>query len=257
MKEMYDNKQHVEDTFNESNLAPYLKHAQWSEFTYLQQVIAEIFRKNVGEIRLLDIGVGDGRVLKEVGQVDELWSMIAQYDAIDIAQNCVAITSKVIEKYHLQDKAKVILRDACHLDQLEGKYDLIVTTWFTAGNFYPKHYSVETFEPGFDMTENKTFTDIFQKAYDKLNPGGEIVIGSMYIDNKNTRRLQEDSYRHFGWEVITDERDCFTASKEGWWSQRFTKDRVFSYLPFVPKENISFTPLDPYNYAMMVRIKKQ
>jgi hypothetical protein len=89
-----------------------------------------------------------------------------------------------------------------------------------------------------------------------LNDGGEIVIGSMYIDNDETRKKQEDAYKYWGWGIITDKRDCFTASKDGWWSQRFTKQRVYDYLSFIPKEKISFISLDTYDYAMMVRIKK-
>lgn len=106
------------------------------------------------------------------------------------------------------------------------------------------------------MSTNDKFTMILKQAYEMLNPNGELIIGSMYIDNDETRKKQEDSYRNFGWTVITDERDCFTASKDGWWSQRYTKQRVYDYLPFIPKENISFIPLDTYDYAMMVRIKK-
>jgi len=97
---------------------------------------------------------------------------------------------------------------------------------------------------------------ILKQAYELINPNGELIIGSMYIDNDSTRKKQEDSYRHFGWTVITDERDCFTATKEGWWSQRYTKQRIYDYLSFIPKEKIYFLPLDNYNYAMMVRIKK-
>jgi len=33
--------------------------------------------------------------------------------------------------------------------------------------------------------------------------------------------------------------------------------RVYDYLNFIPKEKISFTLLDTYDYAMMVRIKKE
>ncbi len=89
-----------------------------------------------------------------------------------------------------------------------------------------------------------------------MNPGGEIVIGACYIDNDRTRIKQEESYIKMGMTIITSADDSFTATKERFWSQRFTKDRLKQYLNFVPPEKISFTPLDTYDYAMQVRIKK-
>jgi hypothetical protein len=59
-----------------------------------------------------------------------------------------------------------------------------------------------------------------------------------------------------GLTIITDKNGSFTATKEGFWSQRFTKDKMLRYLSFVDPANISFTPLDTYDYAMQVRIRK-
>ena len=58
-------------------------------------------------------------------------------------------------------------------------------------------------------------------------------------------------------QIITNSQDSFTATKEQFWSQRFTKEKIEAYLSFVKPENIAFTPLDPYNYAMQIRIKKK
>ena len=90
-----------------------------------------------------------------------------------------------------------------------------------------------------------------------MHPGGEIVLGACYIDNDSTRQKQEDSYRKMGMTVITDEKDSFTATREGFWSQRFTKEKLFSYLPSIPPSAFRFTNLDTYEYAWQVRIKKQ
>ena len=56
--------------------------------------------------------------------------------------------------------------------------------------------------------------------------------------------------------VITSPEDSFTATKEGFWSQRFTKEKLLNYLHFVDPAKISFAPLDTYQYAMQVRIRK-
>ena len=107
-----------------------------------------------------------------------------------------------------------------------------------------------------DLSKNEKFDTIFTFAYEMLNANGEILIGACYIDNENTRKKQELSYKRMGMTVITDTKDSFTATKERFWSQRFTKEKIYSYFEFVKQEKISFTPLDPYNYAMQIRIKK-
>jgi hypothetical protein len=254
--EMYDKPKHVEDTFTESNLSEYLLQAQWAEFVELKKAIAELYKKKRSSLKVLDIGIGDARILKHLVGIKEIWDAIGHYEGIDVAQNCIDISNKVIKDLKIEKKASVQLLDAVKLKTLKKKYDLIISTWFTAGNFYPFDFDFKKFKPGYDLSKNDKFTLIFEQAYGMLEQNGEIIIGSMYIDNEGTRKKQEDSYRHFGWTVITDERDCFTSSKDGWWSQRYTKQRVYDYLPFIPKEKISFIPLDTYDYAMMVRIKK-
>jgi hypothetical protein len=256
MTEMYDNPKHVEDTFTQDNLSEYLLQAQWAEFVELKKEISKLYTQKKKPISLLDIGIGDARIAKHLSGIEDIWKMIKSYDGIDNAQNCINISNKTTNDLHIQDKVSVRLLDAVNLNKLNKKYDLIFSTWFTVGNFYPFDYKPETFVPGQDMSKNDKLTHIFRQAYKMLNPGGEIVIGSMYKDNEPTRLKQEAAYRHFGWTIITDARDCFTATKDGWWSQRYTKKRIYDYLDFIPKNKISFVDLDTYNFAMMVKIKK-
>jgi cyclopropane fatty-acyl-phospholipid synthase-like methyltransferase len=256
MKELYDDPKHVETTFDESKLHKYLLLAQKAEFAKLKKIIKEAHQRKKSPLTILDIGIGDARLLKNLVKEKEIWNMIQDYEGIDVAQNCIDISKKVIKNLNINNKAHVKLLDAVNLKKLNKKYDLIISTWFTVGNFYPSKFNFKKFKPGYDMTTNDRFTTIFKQAYALLNPNGELIIGSMYIDNNETRKKQEETYRHFGWTIITDKRDCFTATKEGWWSQRFTKQRIYDYLNFIPKKRIAFIPLDTYDYAMMARIKK-
>jgi hypothetical protein len=135
----------------------------------------------------------------------------------------------------------------------------VITTWFTAGNFYPDDFDFETYQDSgqrLDLKCNKIFTAIFSNAYHLLHDGGEVLIGACYKDNDDTRKKQEVSYKKMGMTIITDTTDSFTATNERFWSQRFTKEKLISYLPFVKPGKISFTNLDTYEYAMQVRIKK-
>jgi len=256
MSEMYDNPDRLTETFDSENLTKELREAQKSEFRHLLVVMKELSYSLERPLRILDIGVGDGRVLQKIHSRTEDWELVDAYHGIDIADNCVSASRTLIADLGIQN-AFVGKLDACDLSRLKNQsYDLVICTWFTAGNLYPDSFNFENFNHDFDLTENVKFTRVFKQAYERLNSGGEVVIGSAYLDNEPTRKKQEEAYRHFGWKVITDQRDSFTAAENGWWSQRFTPDLIRSYLNFAPPENINFIPLDNEEYAVMVRIKK-
>ena len=92
MAEMYDNPQHVEDTFTESNLSEYLLQAQGAEFVELKKAIAELYKKKKSPLKVLDIGIGDARILKHFVGIKEIWDAIEHYHGIDVAQNSVNLS---------------------------------------------------------------------------------------------------------------------------------------------------------------------
>ncbi len=259
MMNMYDNQNTVEKSFDLNYVSEHLIQAQWAEFIELKKVITELAHKKKAPISILDIGIGNARIPKHLCGVQEIWDIVERYDGTDNALACVDISKKNIEALHIQDKVKVYHFEAANLDEWKGKYDLIITTWFTAGNFYPTNFSFENYAASgekLDLSSNEKFETIFLNAYNLLNKGGEIVIGACYIDNDRTRQKQEQSYKKMGMTIITDPKDSFTATKEGFWSQRFTKEKLCSYLHFVDSKKINITLLDTYDYAMQVRIKK-
>ena len=257
--EMYDNENTVHKSFDENYLSEELLQAQWAEFIELKKVIAEIYLKKGSPISILDIGIGNARIVKHLYAIPEMWDMIESYVGTDNAEICVNLSRKIAKDLKIDVKVKVYFLDAVNLNQLQKNYDLIITTWFTAGNFYPENFPFENYNllsKKLDLSKNKKFTTIFSNAYKMLNTNGEILIGACYIDNENTRKKQEQSYQKMGMTVITDAKDSFTATKERFWSQRFTKEKIYQYFEFVKREKISFTPLDPYDYAIQIRIKK-
>jgi hypothetical protein len=257
--EMYDNENTLQKSFDTAFLTEELLQAQWAEFIELKKVVTEIYHKKRHPITILDIGIGNARIPKHLSGIKEIWDMIEHYDGTDNALNCISLSEKVIAGLDIQDKVSVYFFEALDLNRWSRKYDLIITTWFTAGNFYPVNFPFETYkESGVkaDLSKNEKFERIFLNAYNLLQPGGEIIIGACYIDNDRTRKKQEEFYRKAGMTIITDELDSFTATKERFWSQRFTHGKIYNYLHFVLPEKISFIPLDTYDYAMQVRIKK-
>lgn len=256
---MYDNDQIVQKSFDATFLSEYLIQAQWAEFVELKKIITEVADSKKAPVTVLDIGIGNARIPRHLCGIKEIWDRIASYDGTDNAQACVALAIREIENLQIQNKVSAYLVDATNLGDLSKKYDLVIATWFTAGNFYPEDFPFDSYQKSdtkLDLRKNEKFEIIFKNAYGLLNHGGEIVIGSCYIDKDSTRQKQEESYRKMGLTIITDKDDSFTATKEGFWSQRFTKDKLLSYLSFVDPTKISFTPLDTYDYAMQVRIRR-
>lgn len=256
---MYDNANTVKASFDLNYVSEYLIQAQWAEFIELKKAIHEVSERKKAPVSILDIGIGNARIAKHLSGIKDIWDKVVRYDGTDNAMACVDISNEVIAESGIEDKVSAIFLDAKNLDQLNNKYDMVITTWFTAGNFYPDDFPFETYKESgkrLDLSTNKKFTSIFRSAYGLLNPGGEIVIGACYKDNNATRLKQEESYHKMGMALITDEEDFFTATKEQFWSQRFTKEKLFSYLDFIPGDKFMFTDLDTYEYAMQVRIKK-
>jgi hypothetical protein len=257
---MYDNENIVQKSFDDTYLSEDLLQAQWAEFTELKKVISEVYIKKGSPLTLLDIGIGSARIARHLSTIPEMWQMIKTYEGTDNAEACIKLSQATAKELHIESKLKVHLLDAINLSQLQKKYDLIICTWFTPGNFYPDNFPFDEYNDSqkrLDLSKNEKFTTIFSNAYSLLQPNGEIILGACYIDNDNTRKKQEQSYQKMGMKIITNSNDSFTATKEQFWSQRFTQEKIRAYLPFVKPEKIVFTPLDPYDYAMQIRIKKE
>jgi hypothetical protein len=256
---MYDNANTVEKSFDLSYISEHLIQAQWAEFIELKKVITEIATNKKAPITILDIGIGNARIPMHLCGVKEIWEMVASYDGTDNAQACVDISNKNIADYRIENKVNAFLFEATDLSKMQKKYDLVICTWFTPGNFYPNNFSFETYKNAgeiLDLTKNEKFETVFSAAYNLLNESGALLLGACYIDNDSTRQKQEGSYNKMGMTVITSPQDSFTATKEGFWSQRFTKEKLLAYLHFAEPQKITITPLDTYNYAMQVKIKK-
>jgi SAM-dependent methyltransferase len=258
-KGIYETEDTVMRSFDQDFIPEELLQAQWAEFIELKKIITEQFLLKKRPISILDIGIGSARVPKHLSGVTEIWDMIGRYDGIDNAWPCINISKKIVNDLNIGNKVSVRFLEAHQTNSLNTNYDLIITTWFTAGNFFPDDFPFETYHEKhqrLDLSKNEKFNKVFSAAHQILNPGGEIVLGACYIDNDNTRRKQEAFYQKIGMNIITDEKDEFTATKERFWSQRFTKQKMLDYFSYVAAEKIVFIPLDTYEYAMLVRIKK-
>ena len=256
--EMYDDKNTFEKSFKNDDLPEEQIQARWAELIELKKVIHAQYILHQKPICILDLGIGDARVARHLAGIPEIWNMIENYDGLDNAQACVDLSNKNIAALRIDDKAKAYLHDATQLNTWNKKYHLVISTWFTPGNFYPINFPFDTYKNAvekYNLFKNEKFETVFYAAYQMLYAGGEIVLGSCYVDTDENRKKQESFYKKLGMNIITDEKDNFTATEEKFWSQRFTKERLENYFHFVSADNIIITPLDTYNFAVQVRIK--
>ena len=153
-------------------------------------MISEVYLRKGNPLSLLDIGIGSARIARHLSAIPEMWQMIECYEGTDNAEACIKLSQATAEELEIEDKLKVHLLDAVNLNQLQKKYDLIICTWFTPGNFYPDNFPFDQYNDfrRLDLSKNEKFTSIFSKAYSLLHPNGEIILGACYIDNDNTQK---------------------------------------------------------------------
>jgi GNAT superfamily N-acetyltransferase/SAM-dependent methyltransferase len=257
---LYESEDRVEKSFDMGALPEEQQQAQWAELVELKKAIHEVWKRRKAPIEILDIGVGNGRVMRRLHGIPEVWAQVGRYVGVDNAEACVELTEKTVAELGISDKVSVHFLDVQNLAQWKDQYfDIIMTTWFTGGNFAPLDFPFEHYNPRenrLDLRVNSSFDKVFYQAYQMLRPGGELILGAVYVDSPATRARQEAFYKRLGMTVITDEQDRFTATKERFWSQRFTERLIRKYFHYVSPGKITLIPLDTYDFAMQVRLKK-
>lgn len=263
---MYKNDK-VHRTLNENFMTSFLRNAKKAEFKELKNIIEVMYRDKKAPLVVLDIGVGVAHVLTPLSK-ERIWANVGKYVGFDNSRSLIRKSREVIRKAKI-DKVKIVYFDAINLGKISpneifrNRYDLILCTYFTPGNFKPDAVTLKTTDKGLIvpypqscLNPNKQFVRIFKAAYRLLNPGGKLILGSTYIDTDVNRKRQEDFYKKCGMTVITSKNDTFTATREGFWSQRFTKARIYSYFSWVDKRKIEFISLDNRKFAQMVVVSK-
>ena len=74
-------------------------------------------------IRILEIGIGSGVVIVAILKRLEEYSNII-IDGIDISKGAIEVAKKNIEKYNLEDKVNIYMKDILN-EEIEEKYDII------------------------------------------------------------------------------------------------------------------------------------
>lgn len=263
---MYSSEE-VERTLNDNFLTDDIRNARKKELEFLQKELSELYDFFKTPLKIFDIGIGDGYV--PINFEKKLLENIKIYIGIDNSTRELEQCERNISKVGLSSKIKTFEFDATNLDddsfcqKLSSPFHAIICTYFTPGNFRPDEIKLEedkfghiTSYPAQVLNPNKKFQKVFSEAYKLLCEGGKLILGSTYIQSAATRLKQEEFYKNCGMHVITTEEDEFTATHEGFWSERFTDEKIYSYLNWIARENIKFVPLDKENFARMIVVTK-
>jgi len=260
--------QKVGRTLNKIFMTPFLKKAQIAEFRELRSIITETCAETKRPLNILDIGIGDGRIPRLLAR-EKTWGKIKLYVGIENSRTSIRKCREALAAIGIENKTRIFYFDAADLGVRDSSaifkysYDLIICTYFTAGNFKPDEISMIAGKDGFirpypqsSLEPNRKFVGIFKAAHRLLSEKGRIVLGTTYIDTDANRIRQEDFYRKCGMTIITSKSDSFTATKEGFWSQRFTRKRIRDYFSWHDEKKIELRPLDGHDFARMVIIGK-
>ncbi len=254
---IYDSTEKINTTFSPDFIPEEQLQTQWSELLEIKKAIHKLYKKKKKKLSILDIGVGTGRIIKHLSSIPETWNCINSYTGIDNNDNCLALAQENIKAWHLEEKVFIIKLEAKEIASLKKKYDIIMTTWFTPGNFYPEGFNFAAYNPlnkRLSLKTNAAFTQVWNAASGMLKKNGMVILGSCYHKNNATRIKQENFYRQCGMTLITNDKDDFTATKEGFWSQRFTIKQIKKYLMHAGYRSIKQVNLDTYSFAFQAHL---
>ena len=187
---IYDSKEKIKESFSPDLIPEEQLQTQWSELIQIKKAIYNLHHQKKKKLSILDIGVGTGRIIKHLALIPEIWNCIETYTGIDNNDNCLAIAKQNINEWNLADKVSVIRLEAKDILCLQKKYDIIMTTWFTPGNFYPADFDFNSYDPAqerLSLKTNPAFTKVWSHAGQMLKKNGMIILGSCYYQNDATR----------------------------------------------------------------------
>jgi SAM-dependent methyltransferase len=254
---IYDSAEKINTTFDPAFIPEEQLQTQWSELIQIKKAIHDLYLRKHKKLSILDIGVGTGRILKHLSRIPETWNCINSYTGIDNNHNCLSLARQNINEWNLGHKVSLQHMPAGDIQRLEKKFDIIMTTWFTPGNFYPADFDFAGYDPRkkrLSLKKNPAFTSLWRSARKMLKKNGMVILGSCYHQNEATRKKQEHFYKQCGMTVITDAGDTFTATREGFWSQRFTPGLLKKYLKGAGYSKIKKIDLDEYDFAFQAQL---
>ena len=151
------------------------------------------------------------------------------------------------------EQAKLIFGDLADAEPERDFYDLVYCLYFTPGNFRDVSDDLETYTDAY-LDRNPAFIRIFSKFYAALKKGGQMFL-TVYKDVPAAEAEQRDFYRKTGQQVLTAPGSRFVATREKFWSVRFTRESMLSNLSAsgITAENVLFHDLNEMSWLVEIQ----
>lgn len=173
------------------------------------------------KINIADIGCGDGYHGETFAPDCNV------YHGYEISKEMVKKTGQRWEENGLKN-ARVVECDAGKVELKPEFYDVAWSLYFTSGNFRDEFDDLAKYDDAY-LDKNPKFIAIISNFYNALKQGGKLFL-TVYKDKPETEAAQRKFYKDTGQTVVTSLGSRFVASKENFWSVRWTKESMLSNL---------------------------
>lgn len=212
----YDNGDSVEKTLNsELHCSGPIHEARMKQDKMLKDML---LGKN---LCVADIGPGDGHHGVWFGKDCKC------YHGFEISNKMANICEKVWDTPELLNN-KIFHCDASTVELKDIFYDIVHCSWFGSGNFRNPNLKLEEYDDNY-LNHNPEFQAIISNFYKALKIAGHMFL-CVYKDKPLTEEEQWKFYESTGQTIITKKGSRFVATKEDFWSVRWTKESMLSNL---------------------------
>ena len=196
--------------------------------------------------RIADIGCGNGYHAVLFAESSEL------YHGFEISTE-LADKARASWRNAGLSHADVFVGDVAEVELLEKFYDVVLCMYFTPGNLRDRSNDLGLYTDAY-LNRNPYFIRVMSRFRDAMRPGGSMFL-TVYRDTPETEAAQIDFYEQTGQHVLTPRGSRFVATREGFWSVRWTRESVLSNLTacgFTP-DDVHFTELNAISWLVEAR----
>ena len=171
-------------------------------------------------LRIADLGCGDAYHA----------SLLAPYElyhGFELAPQMARMARARMREEGL-GRAELFEGDLLEVDVQNGFYDLVLCLYFTPGNFRDVSDDLTIYDDDY-LDHNPVFTSIVRRFHRAMKSGGHMLL-CVYRDCAAAEAVQRELYESSGQHVETPRGQRFVATREGFWSVRWTRASMLSNL---------------------------
>jgi len=196
-------------------------------------------------LRIADIGCGDG-------YHGEIFASACDcYHGFEISSE-MAHKTRVRWGNNGLKNAAIFEGDAGKAVLEPNSYDVAWSLYFTPGNFREELDDIRKYDDAY-LNQNPAFVRVISNFHNALRPNGRILL-TVYKDKPETEEAQRTFYTKTGQTLITPKGSRFVATKENFWSVRWTKESMLFNLKAcgIEPEKVQFHDLNEISWIVEI-----